>query len=1038
MRRTFLIPFALASLSLGNRVCAQSNWPGSSSWRHIGPAAFGGRIDDIEAVAGNPRIIFVASAAGGVFRSRNNGVTWDATFDSFGGALSIGDIAIAPSDPNVVWAGTGEPNSRQSSTWGDGVYRSLDGGTTWKHMGLRESQTIGRIVIDPRDANTVFVAASGHLWGPNEERGLYRTRDAGKTWQKVLGIDENTGVVDVAIDRDGRTLYAASYQRRRRAWGMLGNGPGSGLWRSLDGGETWERLTKGLPSGNSGRIGISVSQSSPNIVYAVIENRNGGVFRSSDRGATWTKMNSFDPRPDYYSQIRVDPKHPDHVWLLDTQLYVSIDGGRTFSTDSTGNKIHVDHHALWIDPSDPDHMMLGNDGGLYFTYDGAHNWEFIDNIPIGQNYHVAFDNRDPYWIYGGAQDNGSFGIPARTNEKAGILNSDVINIAYGDGFQVAPDPTNPRLIYANSQSGRAYVVDLETREERGITPVSADSKERYRFNWETPILVSPHDPKVYYFGGNKLFKTTDHGTTWQAISPDLTKHLDARTLSYGAGFTQETGGGSGGGEFGSMTTISESPKTAGTIYIGTDDGNVQLTTDGGAHWTDITSRFHLPGTRWVSTVLASRHDARTAFVAFDGHTDDDLKPYAFKTTDGGATWTSIAGDLPASDPVKTLTEDPRNPNLLFAGTEFGLYWTFDGGRHWALAGGNVPPVRVDKILVNEKTHDLILGTHGRGIIVLDDISALEAGDPSVARADAELFPMRQATEIYEWRVLPVLGSFKFAAPNPPVGALITYNLRANVRGSEDSATAPSGSTVKIRVFAGDGTLVQEMSGPGDKGLHRVVWDLRHQFKVAPPPDEDGWFGTLRAPYVMPGDYTVKLVVNGHEYAQTVNVRTDPQTHADTAGLRARMIAGLQIGELNRAVSDGAKAIEPLDLEVSRMRAVMKEQNDTPADAARMVRDVAAALDSLKPRFRQGGPGGGGGAGGGNPMTRAFDLLGALEASSLAPSESQQRTLQFLTAEVRENLTKLNDLISTRLPAARSRLGRLAGAGVSPVKLPPAK
>lgn len=1025
MRCTVLIALAFAAIPLDAQTPAQSPWPGAASWRHLGPAAFGGRIDDIEAVVGNPRIIFVASASGGVFRSRNNGVTWDATFDAFGTTLSIGDIAIAPSDPNVVWAGTGEPNSRQSSTWGDGVYRSLDGGTTWKHMGLEETQTIGRIAIDPRDPNTVFVAAPGHLWGPNEERGLYRTKDAGRTWQRVLGVDENTGAVDVAIDRDGRTIYAATYQRRRRAWGMMGNGPGSALWRSLDGGDSWERLSNGLPSGNSGRIGINISLSNPNIVYALVENRNGGVFRSADRGASWTRMNALDPRPDYYSQIRVDPKHPDHIWVLDTQLYMSIDGGRTFTTDSTGQKIHVDHHALWIDPNDPEHMMLGNDGGLYFTYDGAHNWEFIDNIPIAQFYHIAVDNRDPYWIYGGAQDNGTWGVPVRTNEQAGILNSDVINIAFGDGFQVAPDPTNPRLIYANSQSGRAYVVDLDTHEERGITPVSADPKERLRFNWDTPILVSPHDPKVYYFGGNKLFTTSDRGTTWRAISPDLTRHLDVRTLSYGPGFAAEAGGGAG--DFGSMTTISESPKTAGTIYVGTDDGNVQMTTDGGARWTDLTERFHLPGARWVSTVLASRHEARTAFVAFDGHTDDDLKPYLFKTTDDGATWTSIAGDLPRGDPVKTLTEDPRNPSLLFAGTEFGLYWTFDAGRHWVLASGNIPRVRVDKILVNEKTNDLILGTHGRGIIVLDDIAALEAGGAADTGADAALYPIRPATESYEWRVLPVVGSFKFAAPNPPVGALLTYSLRG---------AGTAGTAVTIRVFASDGSLVQELTGPGENGIHRVVWDLRNQFKVPPPPDEDGWFGTLRAPYVLPGTYTVKLAARGHEVAQTVEVRTDPRTPTTADGLRARMDAGMRIGELNRAVTDGAKAIEPLDAELSRMRAVVRERNGVSADVERLVRDASAALDSLKPRFGARVPGAGGGGGGGNPMTRAFDLLGALEASSLAPTEAQQRTLQFLSAEVRSNVARLDDLISTQMPALRSRLGALAGAGVVPVKPPP--
>jgi photosystem II stability/assembly factor-like uncharacterized protein len=1022
-------------------------WPGATSWRHIGPASFGGRIDDIEAVADDPRIIFVGTASGGIFRSRNNGVTWDPVFDAYGTALSIGDIAIAPSDPNVIWAGTGEANSRQSSTWGDGVYRSLDGGTTWQHMGLRETQTIGRIVIDPRDPSVVFVAAAGHLWGPNEQRGLYRTKDAGKTWQRVLGVDENTGAVDVAMDRDGRTLFAATYQRRRRAWGFAGGGPGSALWRSLDGGDTWQRLTNGLPTGNTGRIGIDISKSDPNIVFAVIENKNGGVFRSTDRGTTWTRQNAIDPRPSYYSQIRIDPQHPDHVWLLGTPLYVSNDGGKNFSSDSTYERIHVDHHALWIDPRRPEHMMLGNDGGLYFTYDGARHWEFVDNLPIGQFYDIAIDTRDPYWIYGGAQDNGTWGVPSRTFAKVGITNTDVVNIAYGDGFQAAVDPRDPRVIYANSQSGRAYVVDLETREEKGITPVSPDRKEKYRFNWNTAILLSPNDPNTYYLGGNKLFRTTDRGTTWREISPDLTRNQDWKKLPLGTGVPPRDATmpsrDDGVSDYGTITTISESPKAPGTIFVGTDDGNVQMTTDGGAHWTDLTARLRLPGARWVSKVLASRHRARTAYVTVDGHNDDDMKPYVFETTDDGATWTSIAGDLPDGIVVKTLEEDPRNPNLLFAGTEFGLYWTYDGGRHWHVASGNMPHVIVDRIIINERSNDLVLGTHGRSIIVLDDIAPLEAGDPVASAEEVQLFPIRPATEIYEWRMLPFPGSAKFAAPNPPTGALVSYMLKdaapvtmagaavsptRTPRSASDSAiTADTGRTVKLQVFGPDGALVQEMTGLGGKGIHRVVWDLRYQFKVPPPADEEGWFGTLRAPYVLPGEYTVKLIANGREVSQKVQVRADPRVHATTAALRERIDAGMKIGELNRAFVDGAKLLERIDAEAGRLRAALKESKSSPATAAAdsALRDLGTRLDSLRPRFRA--------QGFGSPMGRAFDLLGALEASSGAPTEAQQRLLDHLTTELRENIEQLNDLASKTMVGVRAKVA--AAVSVEMVRPP---
>ncbi len=817
-----VVPLLIGTIALAapaqQPAAGPPQWPTALAARQIGPAAFGGRIDDIEAVPGDPRIIFVGTASGGIFRSRNNGVTWSPVFDAYGTALSIGDIAIAPSDPNVVWAGTGEPNGRQSSTWGDGVYRSLDGGTSWQFMGLRETQTIGRIVVSPRDANTVFVAAAGHLFGPNPERGLYRTRDGGATWQRVLAVDDNTGAIDVAIEPDGRTLFAATYERRRRAWGFVGGGPGSALWRSLDGGDSWQRLASGLPSGNVGRIGIALSASDPDVVYAIVEQRAaGGVFRSSDRGATWTRQSGFDPRPSYYSQIRVDPKNADHVWVLGTPLSESIDAGRTFTSDSTALDIHVDHHALWVDPAHPRHMMLGNDGGLYFTYDGARHWDFIDNLPIGQYYDVAVDARDPYWIYGGTQDNGTWGIPSRTDRKVGILNSDVINVAYGDGFQTAADPTDPRLIYANSQSGRAYVVDLETREERGITPVSADSNDHYRFNWNTPILVSPDDPGVYFYGGNKLFRTDDHGTTWRAISPDLTRNQEWRKLDMGAGLPPRgpdtPSRDDGVSDYGTITTIAQSYQNPGTLWVGTDDGKVQMTTDSGAHWTDLTSRFSLPGARWVSRVVASAFDARTAYVTFDGHYDDDMHPYLFKTTDGGASWRGIAGDLPVGTVVKTLTEDPVNRNLLFAGTEFGLYWTFDGGAHWSRAGGGIPSVMVDRVLVNPRTHDLILGTHGRSIIVLDDIAFLEAGNPAAPSKPVELFPIRAATEWYQWRELPVPGAAKFAAPNPPIGAFITYDL----------AAADSADTVSIEVADAAGNVVRHLDwarreGAAPRGL----------------------------------------------------------------------------------------------------------------------------------------------------------------------------------------------------------------------------
>lgn len=994
-------------------------WP-DSAWRAIGPALFGGRVDDIEAVPDDPNVIFVATASGGIFRSMNNGVTWQPVFDDAGPALSIGDIAIAPSDPSIVWAGTGEPNNRQSATWGDGVYRSLDGGSTWQNMGLRETQSIGRVVIDPHDPNVVFVAAVGHLFGPNEERGLYRTRDGGKTWQKVLGVDTNTGVTDVAMARDGHTLLAATYERRRRAWGFVGGGPGSGLWRSIDGGDTWERVTHGIPDGTIGRIGLDFSRSDPAIAYALIENRNGGVFRSEDGGATWTRQNRLDERPDYFSQIRVDPKNPNRVWVLGTAFYGSIDGGKSFTSDSTALRVHPDNHALWIDPNHPDHMLLGTDGGVFATYDGARRWDYMNNLPIGQFYDIAVDAREPYWIYGGLQDNGTFAFPSGTYSRGPLTDDQVTFLEYGDGFQVALDSTDPRLVYTNSQNGRGYVVDLVTREERRITPVSPDEKSPYRFNWNTAILVSPSDPHVYYYGANKLLRTTDRGTTWQAISPDLTRNQDWRKLPLGAGIplrdSTTPSRDDGTSAYGNITTIGATPRAPGTLYVGTDDGNVQMTTDSGTTWSNITTRFHLRSAPSVSKVLPSIHDARTAYVAFDGHTDDDLHPYLFKTADGGATWRSIVGDLPADGPVKTVTEDPRNPNLLFAGTEFGMFWSFDGGQHWNRPPG-LPTVMVDRILVDDRNNDLILGTHGRSIFILDDIRAIEAGDPAHPTSDVQLFPLRDVTEVYQWRDQPLQGSAKFEAPNAPVGALVTY-LIGDAPHSDTSA-------VRIELLSSSGTVVRTLTGSGSPGLHRVLWDMRTQLPFVPAPRDSGFYGSPVAPYVPPGSYTVRLSARGTTVTQSVQVHSDPRALTTPEGLRARNAMMIQIDTLSRAFADAKRALASVDTEFTHLRALARARPTSPAVDS-LVRAVAAHLGPLHTEFRESY---------GTPIGMLFDLLGGLESSSAPPSEDEQRAFDTNAAALRANIAKLNAIITTELPKLRAALAQSPPPPATPVRIP---
>ncbi len=988
-------------------------------WREIGPASFGGRIDDIEAVPGRTSTIFVGTAGGGVFRTTNNGTTWSPVFDRDGRTTSIGDIAIAPSDPGIVWVGTGEANNRQSTTWGDGIYRSLDGGETWTHMGLTATQHIGRVAIHPRNPNIVFVAALGRLFGPNDERGVYRTTDGGATWKRVLTGNNVTGAVDVAIDPDGRTIYAAMYQRQRKGYGFIGGGPGSGIFRSRDGGDTWEKLSAGLPSGATGRIGLAIAPSQPSTVYAIIENKAGGVFRSDDRGASWRRQSSLNPRPMYYSQVRVDPQHPDRIWILGTNIHKSIDGGKTFTTDSTGDRIHVDHHALWIDPADGSHMLLGNDGGLYFTYDGAHNWDFIDNLPIGQFYDIDVDDRDPYYVYGGTQDNGTWGVPVRTWNGVGITNADVINIAYGDGFFTVTDPADPRYIYANSQGGRAYRVHLATREERGIRPVPADAKETYRFNWSTPMLRSPHDPRTIYYGGNRLFRTRNGGESWDVISPDLTRNTDWKKIPI-MGMQRDSttlSRDDGIGDYGTLTSISESPSNAGTILTGSDDGAVQLTTDGGSSWTNISSRFRLPGARWVSRVLWSAHDARTAYVSFDGHYDDDQAPYIFKTTDGGTTWTPIVGDLPAGHSVKSLAEHPGNRDVLFAGTEFGLYVTADGGRHWVHAGGALPRVRVDDIAIHPKYGDLILGTHGRSIIVLDDATLFDKGLPRAAAGDAVLYPIRPAMERFITRILPTPGARNFQAPNPPSGALITYTLGA--------AVSPADSTARVTIANAQGETVRSLTVPATEGLHRIGWDLHRDRAPGVADADEGWFGVPTGAWVLPGRYTVTLEARGRRLSQPVDVSGDTRVDVASGALEARHTAEVRLAALEKSFNDGVLLHSRMVAERQRLDSALAGIPARRDSLAALTRQVRVQLDSLARRF---------GAGFGGAKFGFLDLDGSMQASSTKPTEAQQRTIEQLGAKLREDLTALNALLTGTFAELQRRA---AGAGVmlQPVAIP---
>jgi photosystem II stability/assembly factor-like uncharacterized protein len=887
----------------------------SLRFRSIGPAVMGGRVHDIEAVPGNPAIVYVATASGGLWKSVNKGTTWTPIFDDQP-VSTFGDVALAPSNPEIVWAGTGEQNNRQSTSWGNGVYRSTDGGKTWIHLGLAATRHIGRIRVHPRDPDVAYVAALGHLWAPTPDRGVYKTTNGGRTWTKVLYVDTLTGVVDLAMDPSNPdVLYAAAYQRLRRAWGFNGGGPGSGIYKTTDGGRTWAKLAAGLPAGDKGRIGLAIAASNPRVLNAIIEHATeGGVYRSEDAGATWTKVNTLNPRPMYYSHIFIDPSNDQRVYVLGVTYYKSNDGGKTFRrmphapTYDVGTK--GDFHALWIDPGNTDHFFLGSDGGLHETWDQGETFTKINNLAIGQFYAIGADMRTPYYIYGGMQDNHSWLGPSATRTWEGILNDDWKQIGFGDGMYHAIDPTNHRYVYSNAQNGELQRVDPETGDRLDLQPYPPAGEPAYRWDWVTPSLVSQHDPRVVYFGGNRLFISRDRGVTWERTQ-DLTRQIDRDTLRLMGVLGSERMLSKNDGEqsFSEITTVAESPLDAKILWVGTDDGNIQVSRDGGRTWAEVS-----PRRTYVTRVIASAAGAGVAYATLDAHRDGDLRPYVYRTENFGRTWTPLVRGLPAEGPVSVIREHPRNSGLVFLGTEHALFYSVDRGGEWRRLRANLPTTLYDDLVIHPRDNDLIVATHGRSLWILDDVTPLVEWSPAIARGPLHAFSIRPATIFNYWESTSYRGQGAYAGENPAEGAIISYHV------------ARAADSVLVTISDAAGRLVRRLAGPGPTGVvQRVSWDLRHE----PPPAVEGGGGgeavlphpvTPRGPFVSPGVYTVKLEAGGAAATRDVDVRGDPQLPLTAAQWREREAFLVAVLEDQRRAWDATRRARLLPDSLQRIRA----------------------------------------------------------------------------------------------------------------------
>jgi photosystem II stability/assembly factor-like uncharacterized protein len=1052
------------------------------SLRSIGPAYSGGRIADIAVHPRVPGTWYVAAGSGGVWKTRNAGVTWTPVFDDQP-SYSIGAVTIDPTNPEVVWVGTGENVSGRHVGWGDGVYRSRDAGRTWQRMGLAASQHIGRILVDPRDGKVVLVAAEGPLWSAGGERGVYRTVDGGANWTPVLQIDENTGVTDLEFDPSNPdVVYAAAYQRRRHVWGFLAGGPKSGIWKSTDGGVTWRQIKTGLPTGDMGKIGLAVTPADPDLVYATIEanDKERGFYRSSDKGESWERRNEYisgGTGPHYYQEIEASPTDARLVYQMDVFLHVTRDGGTSFGLLETGRDKHSDNHALWIDPANGRHLLVGTDAGLYESFDEGATWRHFPNLPVSQFYKVALSSREPFYdILAGAQDLGTLHAPSRTMNRDGIRNQDWYVPLGADGYGVGFDPRDPDILYLMWQEGN--LVRKDRRSEEGISirpePVAGDPPERW--NWDSPLLVSPHNPDRIYYGSQRLWRSDDRGSSWTPISGDLTlgrNRYEQRFMGR-VWSTDALHDNSAMSKYATLTAIAESPVAAGVLVVGTDDGLVQVSTNGGQSWTRTTALPGLPPLSYINRVEASLSDARTIYVVADAHKTGDFSPYAFESTDLGRSWRSIAGDLPKSTVAWAIQQDHVRPDLLFLGTEFGIYFSPNRGTNWFKLSGGVPTISVRDLKLQRRDNDLVGASFGRGIYILDDYTPLREIAAGALAQEGMLFPVRDAwwyvpSQLSQAPGRPEKGSDDFTTDNPPFGALLTYYLRQAPTTAREARHATekvlrdqggdvpfpgfdrlreealeSGPKVLLIVSDATGRKVRWIEGPASAGLHRVNWDLRgpdpDPVDLTPPGFQPPWDAPSRGPLMAPGRYSVELVIVSASgvrrlgSAQSFAVKPVPNAPAGTDFVAVAAFQQ-QTAELRRRIAGAGAEVSRLGEQLRHMRAALVQApRGDPGLFIRMdsvTRSLAAIETRLKgDRARQRldestTP---------SVSDRVDQVISGHWETRQMPTATQRRDVEIATAEFEGLARELTALIDGDLARLEADL-EAAGAPWTPGRRP---